>query len=117
VVATDTIGTTVTFSATSAGGTSKNSVTVKIDKTPPAIIGSISPAPAATGWYNIVTGAPTVSFVGSDSGSSLASVSDPSSLGEGSIQSVTGTAKGNAGIPHTPRLAVLMSTSPHLVLY
>ncbi len=94
---TDTTGTTVTYSATSAGGTSTDSVTIKIDKTAPTISGSVNPAAAGTGWYNIATGAPTVSFTATDGTSGIASSSGPTTLGAGAGQSVTGTATDNAG--------------------
>ncbi len=71
----------------------------KIDTVAPTISGSISPAsPAASGWYNISTGAPTVSFTcGDTGGSGLASCTSPVTLGNGADQSVTGTATDGAG--------------------
>lgn len=92
-ISADTLGTTLTCTATSAGGTSSASVTIKRDATPPTITASISPAsPAATGWYNISTGAPTVSFTCNDTGGSgLADpCPDPVTLGNGADQSVSG---------------------------
>ena len=59
----DTAGTTLTCSATSAGGTSSESVTIKIDATPPDIYGYASPAPNEYGWNNTDV---TVSFTCSD---------------------------------------------------
>lgn len=55
----DNAGTTVTCSATSEGGTSSESVTIRIDATPPDIYGSASPAPNSAGWNNTDV---TVSF-------------------------------------------------------
>lgn len=48
----DTTGTTLTCSATSAGGTSSESVTIRIDVTPPDIYGFASPPPNSYGWNN-----------------------------------------------------------------
>ncbi len=59
----DTPGTTLTCTATSAGGTDSDSVTVKIDKTDPLISSSRSVAPNANGWNK--TGV-TVSYIASD---------------------------------------------------
>ncbi len=48
------------------------SESIKIDGTAPTLSANIGPAsPASTGWYNISTGAPTVSFSYSDSTSGL----------------------------------------------
>jgi YVTN family beta-propeller protein len=45
---------------------------LKIDQSLPVIIPKVSPEyPASTGWYNIATGAPTVSFTCSDSVSGI----------------------------------------------
>jgi hypothetical protein len=60
----DTIGTTLTCSATSAGGTSEQSVTVKRDATPPVAALEVSAGTAgANGWY---TSDVTVHTSGSD---------------------------------------------------
>lgn len=53
IVSSDTGGITFTCMATSAGGTSSQSVTVKRDATPPTItFSSRTPAPNANGWNN-----------------------------------------------------------------
>ncbi|MBI4379171.1 MAG: hypothetical protein HY578_08760 [Nitrospinae bacterium] len=68
---------------------------LKIDKTPPTIIGSRSPGPNGSGWNNTDV---TVSFSCSDGVSGLDSCSSPTTLsGEGAGQSVTGTAADLAG--------------------
>ena len=68
---------------------------LKIDKTPPTIIGSRSPGPNGSGWNNTDV---TVSFSCSDGVSGLDSCSSPTTLsGEGAGQSVTGTALDLAG--------------------
>lgn len=48
----NTAGTTLTCSATSAGGTSTESVTISIDAGAPTIYGSRSPGPNEHGWNN-----------------------------------------------------------------
>jgi hypothetical protein len=93
VVTAETSGTTYTCTATSAGGTSSQSVTVKIDKTKPVISGSASPAPNANGWNNTDV---TVSFscaeVGSvQSGIDTNTVAGATLTSEGAGQSVTNT--------------------------
>ena len=45
-------GTTLTCTATSAGGTASQSVTIKVDMTPPTIVASRTPAANAHGWNN-----------------------------------------------------------------
>jgi len=92
---TDTAGTTLTCKASSAGGTSSASVTIKRDATPPAIVGSRSPDANEYGWNNTDV---TVSFECSDGLSGIASCSGPTVLsGEGADQSVTGWAFDLAG--------------------
>jgi hypothetical protein len=59
----DNPGTTLTCSATSEGGTSSESVTIRVDATPPDIYGSPSPPPNGLGWNNTDV---TVSFICSD---------------------------------------------------
>ena len=103
-------GQSVTGTATDMAGNSASATVggINIDKTAPTITASISPAaPASTGWYNLATGVPTVSFSCSDDGSGLAgSCPAPVTLSEGADQSVSRTvydAAGNsatAGISH-----------------
>lgn len=59
----DTAGTTLTCSATSAGGTSSESVTIRKDTTPPDIYGYVSPPPNSFGWNNTDA---TISFTCAD---------------------------------------------------
>jgi hypothetical protein len=98
-ITTDTLGTTLTCTATSAGGTSSESVTIKRDATPPTISASVSPDRPSTGWWNIASGAPTVSFTCSDATSGIAACPDDYTFSEGEDQSYTGTAYDNAGNP------------------
>jgi hypothetical protein len=91
----DTAGITLTCSATSAGGTSSESVTIKRYATAPTISSSASPAPNAAGWNNTNV---AVSFTCDDNLSGVASCGPDDTLtGEGADQSVTGTAVDNAG--------------------
>jgi hypothetical protein len=74
---------------------------INIDKTPPTITANISPAPAATGWYNLSTGPPTITFVCADNagGSGIAAGACPAplTLGEGASQSVFRNVSDRAG--------------------
>ncbi len=93
-VTSDTTGQTFTCTATSAGGTSSQSVTIKRDATPPTISGTAAPAPV-DGWNNTDV---TVSFTCSDNLSGVASCGPNVTLsGEGAGQSATGTVVDNAG--------------------
>jgi len=88
-------GITLTCSATSAGGTSSQSVTIKRDATAPSASASASPAPNGNGWNNTDV---TVNFSGSDGLSGIASCSDPVVLSsEGAGQSASGSCTDNAG--------------------
>jgi hypothetical protein len=92
---TDTAGTTLTCSATSAGGTNSQSVTIKRDATVPTISGSASPAPNGAGWNNTNV---SVSFTCGDNLSGVASCGPNQTLSsEGTDQSASGTAVDNAG--------------------
>jgi hypothetical protein len=93
-ITTDTPATTLTCTATSAGGTSSQSVTIKRDATPPTVSGSRTPVANANGWNKSDV---TVSFSCADDVSGIASCSPDAVLFEGADQSVTGTAVDNAG--------------------
>jgi hypothetical protein len=94
-ITSDTSGTTLTCSATSAGGTSSQSVTIKRDATAPTINGSAAPAPNANGWNSADV---TVSFTCSDARSGIASCASPQTIAtEGAGQSATGSATDSAG--------------------
>jgi len=91
----DTVETTLTCSAASAGGTGNQSVTVKRDATAPTIIGSASPAPNAAGWSNTDV---TVSFTCADPLSGVASCGPNQTLSsDGAALSASGTATDQAG--------------------
>ncbi len=107
-ITTDQAETTYSCSATSAGGSAgPTQVTIKRDATAPTIGGSVTPSAAVTGWWNISTGAPTVSFSCSDATSGVATCSGPTTLGEGAGQSVTGNATDNAGNPNSDTVGPL----------
>ncbi len=91
----DTAGTTSTCTATSAGGTNSQSITIMRDATAPTISGSASPAPNGAGWNNTDV---TVSFTCGDNLSGIVSCGPDQTLGtDGADQSVTGTAVDSAG--------------------
>jgi len=81
-----------------AGNSATASVSdIDVDLTPPSISAVLDVTLSATGWWNIATGAPTVTYSCSDDGSGLASCSDPYLFGEGADQGDTGTATDLAG--------------------
>jgi hypothetical protein len=91
----DTAGTPLNCTATSAGGTNSASVTIQRDATAPSVSASVSPAANANGWNNSDV---TVSFSGSDNLSGIASCdADVILSSEGSGQSASGTCTDNAG--------------------
>jgi hypothetical protein len=87
--------TPLTCSATSAGGTTTTSVTVKRDVTPPSIAGAPDRLPNANGWYRAPV---TVHFTCADATSGVASCPADTTLGaDGQGQTVQGTATDQAG--------------------
>jgi len=91
--------TTLTYFGTDDAGNQEvpKTLTIQIDKTPPSIAGSRSPAPNNNGWNNTKV---TVSFTCSDSLAGLAPGSPPAPTAlsmEGAGQSVGGTCKDVAG--------------------
>lgn len=65
----DTMGTRLTCSAVSDGGETTKSVTIKVDKTPPAASAAADRQPDANGWYNRLL---TVTASGTDATSGIA---------------------------------------------
>jgi CSLREA domain-containing protein len=94
-VSVDTDGVTFTCQATSAGGTSSQSVTVKRDATAPSITFDSRTAPNSAGWNNTNV---IINWSCSDtmSGAVGSSVSQ-TLMSEGTNQSSTGTCTDNAG--------------------
>jgi len=90
--------TTYSCSATSDGG-SAGPVEVKIkrDATAPTISAALDKSPAVSGWFNLTTGAPTVSFTCGDAMSGVASCPAAYLFVEGANQSKSGTVTDNAG--------------------
>ena len=80
-----------------AGNAGDDEATFQVDQTAPSISPVISPAAAITGWWNIATGAPTVTYTCDDDGSGLADCTDPYTFLEGADQGHTGTATDTAG--------------------
>jgi hypothetical protein len=99
-ISADTAGTTLTCTATSAGGTDSQSVTIKRDATAPTISGSAAPAPNGNGWNNTDV---TVSYTCADNLSGVASCGPDETLSaEAAGQSSSGTAIDNAGNTSSP---------------
>lgn len=86
----------VTGTATDlAGNTASTSITVKLDKTPPTITATVSPAPNSAGWNKTN---PTVTFTCADSNSGIAVCPPPQTISnEVSGLRVSGTAIDVAG--------------------
>jgi hypothetical protein len=104
--------TTVYYLSTDYAGNveSAKNQTVKIDITPPVIIGSRTPAPDANGWN---TGNVTVHFDCSDSLSGLESCTPDNTISnEGADQLVTGTATDKAGNSVSTAVGVNIDKTP-----
>jgi hypothetical protein len=86
------------------GNVGNDSVTVKLDRTPPTVTGAVvDGVKGAGGWY---TGPVKVAFTCSDALSGMAVCPDPVTLTDnGAGQSVTGTATDNAGNQATVKVA------------
>jgi hypothetical protein len=97
IISTDTSSTTLTCTAASAGGSSSQSVTIKRDATAPTINSSVTPVRPGTGWWNEVSGPPSVDYTCSDAISGIDSCGPDKTFGEGENQSDTGTGVDNAG--------------------
>ena len=77
-----------------AGNTGYGSVTIRLDKTAPAVTATADRAANGAGWYRDDV---SVSFSATDALSGVASTSAAKVLGEGEGQSATGTATDTAG--------------------
>jgi hypothetical protein len=77
-----------------AGNSTTVDITIKIDETPPTIIGAATPAPNGNGWNNTDV---TVSFTCNDNLSGVVSCAGPVVRGEGADQSASGSASDTAG--------------------
>jgi hypothetical protein len=95
-VTSDTTGMTFTCSATSLGGTTTESVTIKRDTTPPIATATAGPPPNANGWNRTNV---TVTFTGTDATSGVESCDPPVILKtNGMDQSASGRCYDFAGI-------------------
>lgn len=93
-----------------AGNTATVSLPVNIDKTPPIISWTTSPAPNANGWYNTDV---TVTFTCSDHLSGIATCPAPITVTtEGAGQVITGTAVDKAGNSATVSVALNIDKTP-----
>src|SRR5262249_22323310 len=93
-------GQSYTFTAVDLAGNAASATIsgINIDKTAPTLHGAPDGAPAATGWYNIATGAPNVNFTGSDHLSGLVSAPPAAvPVGEGANQAISATVSDLAG--------------------
>jgi hypothetical protein len=68
------------FAGNTAGDTQSN---INIDKAAPTIEAALDKPPAATGWFNLATGAPSVGFTCADGGSGVKVCATPFTFGEG----------------------------------
>jgi hypothetical protein len=92
----DTTGKTFTCSATSDGGTTTVSKTIKVDMTPPSATATPARPPDANGWYNHAV---SVSFSGTDATSGIDSCSSAKTYSspDSASASVTGSCTDKAG--------------------
>lgn len=99
----DTSGTTLTCTATSAGGTSNRSVTIKRDATAPTVAYTSAPEANGEGWYNAdvtatFTATDNLSGFGTDTPVSLKKTGTATTSGEGTNVTVgSPTFTDNAG--------------------
>jgi hypothetical protein len=94
-VTADTTGAPFTCSATSLGGTTTESVTIKRDATPPTATATAGPPPNAAGWNRTNV---TVTFTGADATSGVESCDPPVILStNGTDQSASGRCYDFAG--------------------
>lgn len=114
-VTTDTPGVVIVGSAADiAGNTATDSVTIRVDKTPPAITSSLSRVPDHNGWYTAVVG---VHYVCADATSGVATCAGDTSLtSDGASQSVSGTAADIAGNTATTGVSgINIDTTPPII--
>jgi hypothetical protein len=91
----DTPGTKLTCKATSGLDETTKSITIKLDKTPPAVTGAASRAADANGWYNHAL---TVAFSGTDGTSGVESCAGGSYAGpDNPAAAVAGSCRDFAG--------------------
>jgi len=109
-VAADTAGTAVTCSATSTGGTSTRSVTIKRDTVAPLVAPQLTPSPSPAGWNQ---SAVTVSFICTDALSGVGSCAPPATLpNQGADQRLVGFASDRAGNSANVPVSVSIDLTP-----
>jgi hypothetical protein len=92
-----------------AGNNATASVSnVDVDLTAPSITPSIALGAGGSGWWNIATGAPSVTYLCSDAGSGVSTCSSPHVFGEGGSLGDTGTAVDAAGNSATASVSGVM---------
>ncbi len=100
---TDTPGTRISCKAWSDGGETTKAITIKLDKTPPAVSGLPDRVPTPSGWY---TAPLAVSFTGTDATSGIAGCSSaiyggPDNAAASASGSCTDAAGNVAGATHS----------------
>lgn len=117
VLSDETSGTTLTCEATSSGGTTSVSVTIKIDKTAPTATATPSPLPNTNGWNNAAV---TVTFTGEDALSGIDFCDAATVLAsEGADQSASGTCTdiaGNVSAPASAENIDIDLTNPEITI-
>ncbi len=112
-VTNDTTGTTFTCSATNGAGlTNTASVTVRIDRSPPVIVSSVTPPPNAAGWNNSDV---TIAWTVLDAGSGIATsvgCSPVTLTSETAGQNFTCTATNTAGLSASASVTVKLDKTP-----
>jgi RHS repeat-associated protein len=97
-----------------AGNTSSASATVNIDKTPPTITASATPAPNAAGWNNTSV---DVAFSCSDALSGVATCPAATIVGtEGANQTIPGTTTDKAGNTASSSLLLSIDKTPPAIM-
>lgn len=106
-------GTVLSCSATSTGGTTTGTVTVRRDAIAPNTTGAKSPSANSNGWNNTNV---IVSFSGTDANSGIASCTSPVTITtEGSNQPVAGSCTDAAGNTSTTTVTVSIDKTPPTV--
>jgi hypothetical protein len=109
--------TTVTYFARDHAGNEETpkTLTVRIDRTPPAIACSVTPAPNPNGWHNADA---TVIFTASDAVSGVVSMPDPVTVvTEGADQAITRTVSDRAGNTASVTCRVSLDKTPPTVSF
>ena len=112
----DTAGVTLGCTATSTGGTSSQSVTIKRDATAPMIVAAAMTSPNVAGWYN---GDVTVHFTCNDTGSGIPTGACPADqllstegMAVSSTEQTITDAAGNTSDPSNVVIVKIDKTAP-----